>query len=423
MFWFHNKTTVKKKPQVTHNNVAVEPCGTSDLWDYVLDMDWDRVRIHAKEHPCDAEWQDGHWHESPLYLSCQQNPPVDAVQAIIEAYPAAVLIPSRANHDLPLHIACRYQVNEDILESLLQHFPCTSVEQTRWGRTPVMALWEFRPKDTALDEAYWNKIMVVLSAVARFREAPHYYASRIVYASQSPGPRTNYFRNMCPDKCTGTSCDPKKLWIVHAAVSLGALSCPEEVLRYVLERFHDQVFLTDRSGQLPLHIAVGPTTWSHTTRRKYKPREQRFVSMLLEAYPGAAKQRLRGGDHHDRFPLHVALANRHTWGGGIEELLHAAPRVLSTTDPLTNLYPFQLAAIPVGDTTVDLDTIYKLLRSKPDIMGYFDFQKQAKVTELITEPSKREETEQRCSLYTQETLLGAVTAILIGSIGGVVFGK
>jgi hypothetical protein len=405
MFWFQE--TRKKKVSVVRRKI--EPC--SDLWDLVLDMDWKRVIEHAKEHPRDAEWQDGHWHETPLYLACQQNPPVDAIRAIIAAYPNAVLIQSRANKDLPLHIACRYQAAENVLQELVRDFPVTSIEQTRWGRTAVMVLWEFRPKGAPLDDCFWNKIIIVLSAVARFREDHR-------FVSQTPSSRAKDSRNIYPDHILDTHMsDPDSLSIVYAAVSLGALNCPLEVLTYVLDRYPEQVFQRDRWGQLPMHIAVGPSSWSHATGRKYKPREQEFVSLLLDAHPGAAKERILA--NHDRYPLHAALVNRHIWDGGIQDLFHAAPEILLVADPLTKLFPFQLAAIPVRDTKVELDTIYHLLRSQPDVLGSFDFHKREDPEEAAyvstTQPSER------CPTIVQDTLLGTITAIFIGSVAGVVF--
>ena len=49
--------------------------------------------------------------------------------------------------------------------------------------------------------------------------------------------------------------------------------------------------------------------------------------------------------------------------------------MLLRPDPVTKLYPFQLAAIPVGDTTVDLDTVFCLLRSQPDVLGFFEIRR------------------------------------------------
>ena len=410
MTWYDGFFVNKKEKTPPAPPEPDPPSG--DLWDLVLDMNWQRVIEHAKEHPRDAEWQDGHWHETPLYLACQHSPPVEAIQAIIRAYPDAVMIPSRANHDLPLHIACRYQLAEEVLEELVRSFPATTVKQTRWGRTPVMALWEFRPKGP-LDETFWNKVIVLLTAVARFREDPKFGSQ-----SSQTTPTTRFQQNCIVDDIDKeTSTFNNEPSILHAAVALGSLSCPVEVLNYVLERFPEQVFQCDRWGRLPLHIIVGPTSWSHTRRRKYKPRGQKFISSLLGGYPGAAKQTIF--DDHGRYPIHTALANRHTWAGGVQDLFHAAPEIVTTPDPYTKLYPFQLAAIPVRETEVDLDTIYCLLRSRPEVMKLFDVGKRGHQTETMKgSENKRVD---KYSSFVFQSLLGTIAAIFIGGVVGAVF--
>ena len=423
MQWLFPQQPKRRRRHVAGSNTTsssrrsreLEP--SADLWDLVLDMNWQRVIDHAREHPHDAEWQDGHWHETPLYLACQHNPPQEVIHAIRDAYPQAVLIPTRANHDLPLHIACRYQLSKEVLEALVQDFPVTAVEQTRWGRTPIMALWEFRPKDRPLDEEFWKKIEVLLLAVARFREDPR-------YLNQEPATRTKSFRkplgHESPSPWTKNRDD---CLMVHAAVSLGTLSCPAEVLEHVLTKWPGQVQIQDTWGQLPLHIVVGPTTWSPTTRRKYKPREQKFLSLLLQAYPHAAQERSCTNENHDhdhhhhhRYPLHSALANRHTWEGGVQDLFHAAPHVLTIPDPFTRLYPFQLAAIPVGDTIVDLDTIYHLLRAQPDVLRLFDCS-----FSISAENRMQGRSVLPCPNILHETLIGTLSAIMIGGLAGLFF--
>ena len=422
MFWFSMRRN-RTRRAVTQQTVSP----SSDLWDLVLDMDWDRALAHAKEHPTDAEWMDGHWHETPLYLACQHNPPLEVIRAIVKAYPRALLSPSRANKDLPIHIACRYQVSNEIIFELLKDFPVTAVEQTRWGRTPVMALWEFRPIEegsstsTCLDEALWEKMLVVLEAVARFRELP-------AYRYQKPRTRKREFRGRA---CAGTersiiwqTDDPNEnLFIVHAAVSLGALSCPVEVLEYALQQFPEQAFCRDQWGQLPLHIAVGPTAWNATTRRRYKPREQEFISRLLAANPDAANETTQGD--HGRRPLHIAISNRHTWSGGIECLFRAAPEVLLTPDPVTRLYPFQLASVPVRDNQVDLDTIYMLLRSQPDVLGLMDFRVRPRRSSRHWSRAKASTRglDLVCPRGFQDVILGTAAAVSIGGIAGLVFGR
>lgn len=435
-----------------------------DLWDLVLDMDWERVVEHAKEFPLDAEWMDGHWHESPLYLACQSNAPLAAVQAIIDAYPKAILTHSRANKDLPLHIACRYQADEAILAELVKLYPVTAVEQTLCGRTPIMALWEFRPESNAAasnatgrddgeivngtddnqDEIFWRKILVLLVAVARFREEPE-------YRNQVPATRSKKFRNAfssgqvaqanqlstckaLPTTVTSTSTMTTTTvrtttggFIVHAAASLGSLSCPVQVLEFALRRAPKQASQRDCWGQLPLHIAVGPTLRSNTTRRKYKPREREFIRRLLAAYPGAAREQIEVDN--GRFPLHAALANRHTWSGGVDCLFHAAPELVFVPDPTTKLYPFQLAAVPVGDNLVELDTIYHLFRSQPDVLERMDLDQREGPKPVAPPHLIRSRTKNRprilkigaCPHGLRDAMFGTLTAVLIGSVAGMLF--
>ena len=418
MWWFQ-RSPRKRTPA----KLVVSP--SSDLWDLVVDLDWPRVIEHATEFPHDAEWTDGHWHETPLYSACQNNPPLEVIQALVRAYPNALMCPTRGNHDLPIHIACRYQLSGPILEELLRRYPETALEQTRWGRTPIMALWEFRQKSGDHDEDYlddelWKKVIVLLKAVARFRQL-----ARCPY--ESPNRRKNRFRCMNSDTeqyNTDSSEDTSELEIVHAAVSLGSLSCPALILERSLSNFPEQVFRRDQSELLPLHVAVGPSTWNASTRRQYKPREHDFIQLLLGAYPEAARE----PNHHDnhRCPLHSAVCNRHTWDGGVECLFRAAPEVVLKLDPVTKLYPFQLAAIPIRDNKVDLDTIYMLLRSHPDVLTLMDCLHTNRVNDSshFIQKTRRSMCPFLCyrPFGMDNLLLGILTAISIGSLSGMIFG-
>ena len=372
MNWLFGSSTrqqsvIEKEEKVFASNND-DPIPSDELWDLVLDRDWEGAINHASSYPQDAKFQDGHWDETPLYLSLQFQPPASLIRAIILAYPAAVSIKSRENQDLPVHLACRYQAPIDVLQELVTNFPATVLEQTRWGKTPLMLLFEFKTP-TALGKEFWAKVILLLNAAAH---------------------SNNGNSNTANDSNNESKDSPL---LVHSAVSLGARCCPIEVLEYVIEKYPDDVAKRDKDGKLPLHIAIGPTSWSKTTKRKYKPREQSFITRLLQANPTAARATLevaktiheydrgeRDASIHkneariisvqvQRYPLHTALSNRHCWTGGIRELLLAAPDVLTIRDPITKLYPFQLAAVPVGETTVELDTVYMLLRCQPTLIS------------------------------------------------------
>ena len=416
MGWFAKPPTKRRKPI---KRVIISP--SSDLWDLVVDLNWTRVIEHATEFPHDAQWTDGHWHETPLYSACQNNPPFEVIQALVRAYPDALICPTRGNNDLPIHIACRYQLSEQILEEFLRTFPETAVGQTRWGRTPIMALWEFRTKsgetdEDPIDDEFWRKVLVILKAVRRFRERSRCHVERPF--------RSTWSDTMERYNPESREDDASERGIVHAAVSLGSLSCPTRILERALRNFPHQVFRRDSWDQLPLHIAVGPTSWNASTRRQYRPREHEFIKLLLDAYPEAAREPNHRDDH--RYPLHSAVSNRHTWDGGVECLFRAAPEVVMVLDPVTKLYPFQLAAVPIRDSNVDLNTVYMLLRSHPDVLTLMECVHTNRVEETPLFIKKTRRSKILDSLHspfgTNDLLVGILAAMLIGSLSGIVFG-
>lgn len=319
-----------------------------------------------------------------------------------------------------------------------------------------MNLWKFRLKQdengtSAVpmrdDIHFWNKVLLLVTAVARHRENTtckkrHSASGRSAFkrcptdGSLDAGNRN---RNdsfddslLQADTDSASADDPHNSALVHAAVSLGALCCPLEVFEHVLDQFPEQAFARDSRGQLPLHVAVGPSSWNESTRRKYRPREQEFVTALLRIHPDAAKAKLEDRTtNHDRHPLHVALANRHLWSGGVAELFQAAPNIVLRQDPVTCLYPFQLAAMPSGDTTVDLETIYQLLRSRPEILNIFEVERTSGLSmdthqgsrDLSSIPSQGTKSTGRgyCSRLIQQAILGAAIALLIGGVAGTIF--
>jgi hypothetical protein len=327
------------------------PRPSNELYDLVLDRNWHRAIDHCRQvrHHIDAKFQDGDTLETPLYLACQNDPPVSLIRALLQAFPGGAETPSR-HGDLPLDIACRYNASIEVLRELVKDHPDAVGQSSKWGTTVLNALWEGRIYSTinslSTDEEveeenqsaalFWQKMQVLLQALATSRQ-------------QAQGQSTD------------------TLYIVHAVVALGSLGCPNEVLEYVLQNYPEQVSLPDALGRLPLHIVVGPAQWSHRSRRKYKPREQQVIVRLLEMHPPGART-LDPTEPAGRYPLHTALTCRHQWETGVKELFEGAPEAIALPDPVTGVYPFQLASIPIRSTAVDIDTIYHLLRSQPVVL-------------------------------------------------------
>ena len=340
---------------------------SSDLWDLVLDMDWAAVANHARKQPRDAEFLEGHYSETPLYLACQYDPPLKALEAMIKAHPESVRIASTAHRDLPIHIACRYQAKTEVLEALLKDYPETATKTTKWGWTPLMTLWDSRMnRRNPKDDEFWDKVMVLLRAIARSRLLNSVHFDAIGFYNTN-GCNADSDKPLSPISLPSQE---EGNFFVHAAVSMGGKNCPVEVLSHVMEKYPRQVFQRDQSSHLPLHVAIQKVSWSKHRKRRIKPKEKPILESLLKAYPGSARERIHSD--HNRYPLHSALANGHSWSHGIEALFLAAPETLAVRDSHTGLYPFQLAAIPVeGEFWFGIDnleTVYQLLRARPDVI-------------------------------------------------------
>lgn len=91
-------------------------------------------------------------------------------------------------------------------------------------------------------------------------------------------------------------------------------------------------------------------------------------------------------------------------------------QVISISDPVTRLYPFQLASIPVRDTKVDLDTIFLLLRSQPDLLQFFEPNEENKNNDYEEEEGKKNTESPNSFDHNPETILGFLTGnILLGA--------
>lgn len=306
--------------------------------------------------------------ETPLYVACQNKPPLPLIEALLEAWPDGAITKSRQG-DLPLHILCRYMTsnenNVDLVASLVRDHPGTACQRTRWGATPVTAVWERHDRrDTYLADksvmtatklsaftsngGVWQVTQVLLEAIARYRRQE----------SQSQ-----------TQNCLARSEDDM-LYVAHAAVSLGSPSCPLLVLFGVVLNYSEQFAMRDEQNRLPLHIAVGSDNLK--SQWKFKRKEYWAIRLCLELYPPSVTM-IDPNEPLGRYPLHTALSSGHEWENGVRELVRSAPQILRIPDPVFGLYPFQMVAAlhsKVDDTNMrlSLNTAYQLLRSDPTVL-------------------------------------------------------
>ena len=164
----------------------------------------------------------------------------------------------------------------------------------------------------------------------------------------------------------------KRKWrAVHAACNGG--TCPFDVLAFSLQILPGETKVFNEDGNLPLHIAASAPPYETTVPPELAP--GRPIHLLLNRSPeGAMKVNEKG-----RLPLHLALESGKTLENGVDALVEAFPESVRMRDPVTLLYPFQMAAVKrkgLVDTTensgeVDLaitNAIFILLLEAPELV-------------------------------------------------------
>jgi len=164
----------------------------------------------------------------------------------------------------------------------------------------------------------------------------------------------------------------KRKWrAVHAACNGG--TCPFDVLAFSLQILPGETKVFNEDGNLPLHIAASAPPYETTVPPELAP--GRPIHLLLNRSPeGAMKVNKKG-----RLPLHLALESGKTLNNGVDALVEAFPESVRMRDPVTLLYPFQMAAVKRVDTTdtknsgeVDLaitNAIFILLLEAPELVA------------------------------------------------------
>jgi hypothetical protein len=175
-------------------------------------------------------------------------------------------------------------------------------------------------------------------------------------------------------------------WLAHACVQMMAeegIHCLTLValLKQILDMDPKQAQQRDTMGNLPLH---------HSHRAT-------LLHVLLHVYPeGASIPNSEG-----RLPLHsmaLSLSSSKNSKGpnlswlqlGIETLLRANYMALATIDPVTGLFPFQLAA-STGGTDVSNNTSKEVPRTTSSSEFHFDISKKRRYGyDDVANPEERE---------------------------------
>jgi hypothetical protein len=109
-------------------------------------------------------------------------------------------------------------------------------------------------------------------------------------------------------------------------------------------------------GSLPLHHAVA----FHKDAPGYS---EYIVTRLMELQPKAADTT----NHIGRYPLHRLVENPVPFMVMIPEALLVAA---SIRDPVSTLWPFEMAAISANRSSRHLSVLYRVLRAAPEVLSF-----------------------------------------------------
>lgn len=367
-----------------------------ELLDEGTDINWDEVTARLRTHPHEAAEYDSRSSPSPLELALRKDSPppeVAAVRALVAAHEEALRQVDEFGRS-PLHVCCVDGARADIAGILLDAKSELASQQTADGwiplhfaRSEAMAhLLIHAYPSGVLSTDYGGRIPLHF---ATYRDTPPGvvrlllkegmkqgdFAGGALWKSKKKRTPLNIICSQIERAARGnrlpSAWDWEKLTLMlKAATSSGRLNssnskfrllhaaidfkCTAEIVRYALVQNPDQVKERDGMGRTPLFIAVS----SRGTAAE-------VIEMLLSAFPRASQM----ADCEGRLPLHAAAEAGVTYQKGLRSVMRARPSALIVRDVASHMHPFMLAAAgDAGET--DTDTIYCLLRERPDILTH-----------------------------------------------------
>ena len=313
---------------------------------------WKVVLSWVAFHPDQVATLQDTKHQTILHHACLFRAPAHVMESILCAAPE---LASMANRDgeLPLHWAIRLSTPNPVLQLLLEANPETAFWKDNLNATPLSLLWERHyttvlrtwreHPEFVLELNSWKRIVSIFRAVHRHnrQERQYQYADEEEEEEEEPDDddddeeekdADNDDQESLDESDRGCRTNIKQFLPLHIAASR---PCPPGLFSFMMQLYDTLWEQKDRDGQVPLMIAcyypIANRAYGVCTKVQYLLQENRDAT--------AAQRDLTG-----RYPLHAATISGIQWKEGVKDLFRAFPQALTIRDPLTDLYPFQLAA-------------------------------------------------------------------------------
>jgi ankyrin repeat protein len=390
--------TVADSFETLENNRRGQPTSTSLSLLYLLckQWAWNAVTFRCETHPDEASaaFRDENG-DTALHWVVFGNPPLDVIEALLNACPALASTPNDVGN-LPIHVAAAYRASGNVVRALVKAYPegcgipasgkstcalhlmCdygSSVDSIRavlesesgvaslqyldgtFLRTPVQILnlrknmhfyhrnvsdlRNIRRKQEELREAMLldgveepNLIQALEDRVKPFRQDEFWQKASLL---------------ICAEYTNSILHDDTDLHrhILNACTMLWH-RCPISLTELALLLHPEQLQQRDGMGRLPLHNA---------TRRP----DSTVLLDLLNAWPQATKI----PDAMGFLPLHLAIRNKRGWNDGVGQMLMANPEALEGLDLDDRLYPRIWYKLQKHET---VDALYESVRATPSLL-------------------------------------------------------
>jgi hypothetical protein len=277
--------------------------------------------------------------------------------------------------DTPLHAACRCGAPIEVIEVLLRAYPAAVNVRDFEGLTPLLRLWV--------------RYFVILGAdVIENVSSADDLSGELLEAWH----KTELLLRCAHDGCVMRSRQNNPVNILHAAA---AVDCPRAILKIATKVYPHQLEQRDSQGRTPLMLAACAPIYKirdlsdegltlddvyrgdEANRYQEDNIDQEDMrndsdggqASVIEILIQANANQFHGADIMDpsgRLALHMALESGKAWAKGIRALVGAHPESVAIRDGASKLLPFMLAVVP--DSPSALTNSFELLRNNPVVL-------------------------------------------------------
>jgi len=360
----------------------------STLYRAVVYRNWEYVRSLLQDHPNKLEFTEftnSRRGETALHNACWWGGPLDIVESYFKVNPSVLM---RLDNRLrsPLHYACGY-ASKEVVEFIIGAAPMATRLLDTDGLLPLHVAIKNRRAPSIIRKllaAYPEAIHHTAHCIKRdITDADKKTPLELLYIKWIDDLSANikgdisyleylvegmdcdglttlkgslqilldaYFQTTTDEGSNGMGEENKK-YPLHLALHLPDHILPSTFKHFMIKispetKFREQ----DKGGNLPLHIAASKSC-----------EQSNFIHLTLNRYSRAASVSNGVG----KVPLTLAIESGKDWDkSGIEQIIQAAPEMISFVDPQTKLYPFMLA----GACNRSVNDIFLLLRTFPELI-------------------------------------------------------